>query len=121
MVSIGRKSAGHEGKSSDDAEKRRVAEIRNALTKTEGEGVGKQAEAVAALAEPSQPTTDWMWRVLIIGLFALLGIALVALVVMIAVDKETQVLSTIFGLIFGGLIGVFVPGPNSGTNASESS
>lgn len=120
MVRIGRQTAGHEGKSGDEAEKRRVAEIRNALTKTEGEGVGRQAEAVAALAEPSQPTTDWMWQALIIGLFVLLGIVLVALVVMIAVGKETQVLSTIFGLIFGGLIGVFVPGPNSGTNAGES-
>jgi hypothetical protein len=119
MVRIGRQVAGRERGSSKEAEKRRMAEIRNALTKTEGEGVGKQAEAVAEvmLAEPSQPTTDWMWRALIIGLFALLGIVLVALIAMIAVGKGTQVLSTIFGLIFGGLIGVFVPGPTTGTSS----
>lgn len=114
MVSFGRQGAGHEEESADEAEGRRLAAIREALTKTEGKDLGEQAEAVAdvMLAEPTQSTTDWMWRALVVGLFALLITTLIAVIVLVAIGKGTQALTTIFGVIFGGLIGIFVPGPN---------
>lgn len=112
MVNIARRGAGGVEESSEQVEERRLAEISRALKETEGEGVERQAEAVVALAEPTQPTTDWMWRALVIGLFALLLVALGAMIAAIFLGKATSALSTIFGVIFGGLIGVFVPGPN---------
>jgi hypothetical protein len=114
MVSFARRGAGGGEESGEETEARRLETIRDALQESSGKGLEEQAEAVAGamIAEPSRPTTDWMWRTLMIGLLALLGIVLLALIAMLIAGKNTQALSTIFGLVFGGLIGIFVPGPN---------
>jgi ATP:corrinoid adenosyltransferase len=112
MANFGRQRAENGEASSASKDEKRKQAIREALAKTEGQDdTSRAAEIEAMLAEPTQKTTDWMWRLLVAGLLGLMLLALAGVITMLLLDKNTQVLSTIFAALLGGLLGLFVPSP----------
>ena len=79
--------------------------------------VAATLEAVrAAMYDPSQPTVDWLWRVLIIGLVGALGVALIGVAWAVLDGNEgtsPDVMVTVFTALLTGLIGLFAKSPAS--------
>ena len=94
----------------------REAALKEALKNTQSAGVEAQAEAAqrVLMTQPSQPTADRMWLALTIGLLVLVGIALVAIVVLIVAGKYKDVALTVFTALLTGLLGLFVESPTKG-------
>src|SRR5579884_2403054 len=74
-----------------------------------------QREAFRALTgvvpNPDQPTSNQLWRDITIGLLALLGIALIGLVVMLGTGHSPEALVTVFTALLTGTLGLFAPSP----------
>jgi di/tricarboxylate transporter len=100
-----------------DEELRKQA-IRRTLVEHQGEGPERQAEALeeVMLAAPTQGTTDWLWKVCVVGLVAALVLSLCGLIVLAALDKSSDVLVTAFTSIVTGLLGLFIPSPAEGSS-----
>jgi hypothetical protein len=96
----------------------RHAALTKALDETKDQGTSAQAEAVQRVlfTQPSQSTTDDLWTFLIKGLIVLVGIALIAIVVLIAVGKYQDVALTVFTALLAGLLGLFVDNPAAATS-----
>lgn len=117
MGNAGASGADEEAESEESIEERRKETIREALEQTQGEDNARRAEVIAEamLAEPGPETTDWLWRILVGGLLLLMFLALAGIIALDAAGKGIQVLVTIFAALLGGLLGLFVPGPGSGS------
>lgn len=98
----------------------RVRKLQETLSKTEGKPPTERMKAMQYLmVEPDQATADVIWKWLVIGLVAALGMALAGLVVLIALGKPSDTLLTAFTALLSGLIGLFVKSPAT-TNGGAS-
>jgi hypothetical protein len=74
-----------------------------------------QSEAIrATIGEPDSSTTNLLWTILIPGLVALTGLALIGLIVLSALGKSADQAVTAFTALLTGLIGFFAPSPVGG-------
>ena len=91
----------------------RLQKIQSALERNKDKSPSEQAEAVAEylMTEPSQPTADSLWTWLVRGLIAMMGIALVGLIVLADDGKSTDVILTAFTTMTSGLLGLFIKSP----------
>lgn len=112
------RSPGLEPGNGESDEERRKRVIRETLEQHQGQDTESQAKALdeAMLAEPTQPTTDWLWQVLVVGLVGLLLLALCGLIALAVLGKDTEVLVTVFASILSGLLGLFVRSPGEGSS-----
>jgi hypothetical protein len=92
--------------------------IRKTLEQHRDEGPERQAEALeeVMLAAPTQGTTDWLWKVFVVGLVAALVLSLCGLITLELLGKSSDVLVTAFTSIVTGLLGLFIPGPAEGSS-----
>ena len=95
----------------DTASERADAIVR-AIDATRGQGAQVQRDAVQFLMyPPRQQIADQLWRFMFICLLALLLLVVAALLVLISLGKNVDVLLTLFTTTFAGLIGLNVPRP----------
>jgi hypothetical protein len=116
-IKFRRRSRTAEPESGISQEELRKEAIRRTLEQHRGESPERQAEALqeANLAAPTQGTTDWLWKVFVVGLVAALVLSLGGLITLELLDKSSDVLVTAFTSIVTGLLGLFIPGPAEGS------
>lgn len=68
-------------------------------------------DEVYSLSQPTQTTTDLLWKVLVFALAIIAGLSLLGLVVLIALGKTPSLVLTAFTASVTGLVGLFVPAP----------
>lgn len=89
--------------------------VDQALAATEGQPTQVQAAAVtAAIGQVDTASLSWSWKALIVGLLALLVLALAGVVWAVLDGSEStspDVLVTVFASVLTGLIGLFVKSP----------
>jgi hypothetical protein len=76
---------------------------------------GAQTEAInAAIQGPDSKTANLLWTILVPGLLALAGVALLGLILLLAFDKSADPAVTAFTAVLTGLLGFFAPSPVAG-------
>jgi hypothetical protein len=72
-----------------------------------------QATAIeaAAFPKPSQDVANFLWKVVVLALAGIAGLALVGLVILLAIGKAPDVVLTAFTATVTGLLGLFVQSP----------
>jgi hypothetical protein len=93
-----------------DTPTERIETLMRALAATEGKPQEREAVLIA-MAPPSPPVTDHLWKWLVRGLIAILVVDLGGIIGAIGLGKPSAALLTVFTTTFAGLIGIFVPKP----------
>jgi hypothetical protein len=91
-----------------------AAAIEAAATSVKDSSPIVQRAAIAAASgfgQPDAATTNDLWRYIVLGLLALLGVALIGLLALLGLSKDGSLALTAFTAILTGTVGLFVPSP----------
>lgn len=75
--------------------------------------------AASGMGQPDSATTNDLWRYIVLGLLALLGVALIGLLALLGLSKDASLALTAFTAILTGTVGLFVPSPAGGNGSGK--
>lgn len=90
----------------------RAKALEQSISATKHLSEASQQKAIdAVLGQPTQRTTNWLWRSVVTGLLVILVIALGGIIGLVGSGHTADTVVTVFTATLTGLVGLFVPSP----------
>jgi hypothetical protein len=90
----------------------RAKALEQSVNATKHLSEASQQKAIdAVLGQPTQRTTNWLWKAVVTGLLVVLSIAIGGIIGLLATGHMVDTVVTVFTATLTGLVGLFVPSP----------